>query len=169
MATPFDASIGTAASNSYCTVDEANLFISEQRLYGSEWDNCANKEAALMWATREIDRYKFIGQIADYDQALKWPRVNAYLPDGRLLASTSIPLQVKNATAELALWLSISDRSVQPTGGEFQKVKVGPIEVEYRDVPGGTDPIVTMPDTVRGILQDLLVASGGYSLMVNRI
>lgn len=169
MATPFDASVGTSTANSYCTVDQANIFISEQRLYGTEWDACANKEAALMWATREIDRFKFIGQIADLEQALKWPRVNAYLPDGRLLASTTIPVQVQNATAEMALWLSLADRSVQPTGGEFQKVKVGPIEVEYRDVPGGTDPIVTMPDTIRGMLDELIVSTGGYSLLVHRV
>lgn len=168
MATPFDASVGTATANSYCTVDDANVFLREQRLYASTWDACENKEAALMWATREIDRFNFIGDIADYDQALKWPRLNAYRPDGRLFASDEIPQPVKNATAELALWLSLADRSVQPTGGEFSKVKVGPIEVEYRDVPGGTDPVVTMPDTVRGLLQDLLRAMGGYSIPVFR-
>ena len=61
------------------------------------------REMALLIASREIDLQLFVGQVADADQALAWPRSLARDREGRCLDSTFVPDAVKRAQAELAL------------------------------------------------------------------
>jgi len=170
MAIVFNANPGEPTSNSYATVAQADDFLNEARLFTDAWDTNSDgdKEKALMWATREIDRFDFIGRIGSLEQSLKWPRTEAYLPDGRLLASDEIPQGVVNAVSELAFWLIQVDR-VTPSDGElYKKVKVGPIEVVFRDGVPGTNVALSMPDEVTALLDGLLVPLG-FGILTSRV
>lgn len=165
MAKQINSAAGDPAANAYTTVEAANIFLEEMRLYASAWENSPNKEAALMWATREVDSYNFIGAISSTTQALKWPRTGARLADGREFATDEIPLLVAQATAELALHLSVKDQSSTPTGEKYEKIKVGPIELTLRDQPGGGSILDTMPDDIRAILKPLLAPARGLRVI----
>jgi len=163
MAITFTTTVGDPAANSYATVDEADDYLTQARLHVStSWTELTNdqKEAALMWATREVDLYEFIGTILATDQALQWPRFNAYTHDGRLVAEDAIPQAVKNAQAELAYFLAQADPSGVPAGEEFEKVKVGPIEVTMRDRSGSGKILEQAPPDVRAMLKRYLKAQG---------
>ena len=96
------------------------------------------KDAAIREATQYLDgEYAWVGSLADYDQVLGWPRVDAYDDEGRYYTAT--PSKVEQATAELALE-ALSGRLVpaEERDGQVKREKVGTIEQEYFEgAPGG--------------------------------
>lgn len=165
MARVFNATAGAAAATSFCTTDEADEYLQTARLHvGTEWTGLKEeeKQAVLMWATRQIDRFNFIGDVATSEQALQWPRINAYRTDGRYVDETEVPQAIKDATSELALWLGEQDRTAAPDGEQYESVTVGPISVTYRDQNSGDDIVNTMPDEVTAIMSRYL--EGGFGL-----
>lgn len=164
MAITFNTTVGDAAANSYATVDEADDYLTQARLHVDEtWTSLTadRKEAALMWAAREVDLFEFIGCLVDpATQALQWPRSGAYTSDGRTVAEDEIPEVVKNAQAELAYFLVQADPSGIPAGEQFEKVKVGPIEIELKDQAGGGEILDQAPPDVRAMLKRYLKAQG---------
>jgi DnaT-like ssDNA binding protein len=151
MALTLVATAAAANANSYCLVSEADAY-HETKLYGTTWNESVNVPAkiqALVWATSLLDRYfEWVGSVSTDTQALRWPRVGAYDRDGRLLTTTGIPTDMKNATAELARWLIVSDRTAESasSGGDVQRVKLGSMEVEY--VAGTSTDVSVIPDAV---------------------
>jgi hypothetical protein len=163
MAITFNTTVGDPAANSYATVAEADDYLTQARLHVSTgWTELTNnqKEAALMWATREVDLYEYVGTLLATDQALQWPRLNAYTHDGRLVAEDAIPQAVKDAQAELAYFLAQADPAGVPAGEEFEKVKVGPIEVSFKDRAGSGEILEQAPPDVRAMLKRYLKAQG---------
>ena len=64
-----------AGFNCYCTRAEANEYLVERRLFAlSTWEAVTNKDAALMWATRELDRLNWAGTRATSANRHEWPR-----------------------------------------------------------------------------------------------
>lgn len=173
MAVTFNTTPGDTAANSYITVEDADDFLTQSRLHvGVEWTGLtqAQKEAALMWSTREIERHDFIGDRKAITQALHWPTYEEYENDGRPIPADGIPVSVENATAEMALHLVKEDQSKVAVGELFQKVKVGPVELQYRDRPGADDILDTAPPDVRAMLKPVLSAgsAGGINRNVLR-
>lgn len=127
-----DATPGGAAANSYVTVAEADAYMAA-RLHKAAWEtaNSATKEAALQWATRELDRLAWRGRAVTEIQALRWPRSYIYDLDGYRLLDGAIPRFLKDATAELAFSLIASDRTADAQGKGLASVTVGPIEIEF--------------------------------------
>jgi len=101
--------------------------------------NNETKEKSLLEATQYLDgAYEYIGELAQYDQPLAWPRGGAVITVGNLknkfFLSTEIPKQIKDACAELALnGLSASLRPVQDRGNMIKREKVDVLEIEYSD------------------------------------
>lgn len=132
------ATPGLGTSNSYITVAELDAYAAG-RLHVAAWAaaTTAQKEAAVIWATRVIDaRVCFLGAAADAVQALAWPRTGLLTRNGFALASTVIPQQLKDATAEMALALLASDvtaESEQSVQG-LKKLRAGPVELEFREL-----------------------------------
>jgi hypothetical protein len=163
MAIIFTTTVGDPAANSYATVQEADDYLLAARLHVDDsWTALqeSEKEAALMWATREIDLFEFVGYLLDTDQALQWPRSSAVTQDGRTVAEDEIPVAVKNAQTELAYFLAQSDPSGIPAGEQFEKVKVGPIEVQLKDQAGEGEILDQAPPDVRAMLKRYLKARG---------
>lgn len=159
------ATPGAADANSYTDRAEADEYLLNDRLHASAWDTLDDsaKDAALMWATRELERLDYVGYRVTETQALKWPRSEAYL-DGRLLANDEVPKQMKDATAEMAFWLSQGDRSAPSSGEQFQELGVGPITLKFRDPAGRGGILDAMPDTVRGLIGGLTTSGTGTGI-----
>lgn len=136
MALVVNATPGDAAANSYATVAAGDTY-HEAHLYGSVWDDASTDEKgrALVTATRVIDTwFDWIGEVATEAQALRWPRLDAYDPDGRLLSDTEIPAAIRDATIELARNLLASNREADSeveTQG-IERIKTGAVEIQFR-------------------------------------
>ena len=167
----------TVGTNSYISVVDADNYFAT-RLNSNAWNNAdiATQEAALIQATRTLDAlYDWNGSLADDDQSLGWPRIDAYDCEGRIIDSTAIPECVENATCEEALHLLSGDVLTTPsllTQG-FKKAKLGSMEIEVADSAS-----TATPDKVSTMARDMLscigtpksgaVSGGGYSSQVIR-
>lgn len=130
-------------TDSYLSVSDADTYWSNRNNTTWSTASTAAKEAALREATQYLDgAYSFIGT-QKVDNVLAWPRFDVYVRSGNFYGlsydSDTIPPQIKNACAELALE-ALSDR-LAPTldrGGAVKREKVDVIEVEYMDwAPSG--------------------------------
>jgi hypothetical protein len=162
--TTFTTTPGDPAANSYATIAEADDYLLERRLHVADenWKRLGNdeKEAALIWATQVLDQYEFIGTIASTDQALQWPRNQAFTSDGRTVPNDEIPAVVKDAQAEIAHSLVETDLTATPAGEAYEKVKVGPIEVTLRDQAGTAAALDQVPEDVQNMLKRYLRTYG---------
>jgi hypothetical protein len=113
---------GLAAANSYLSVVNFKTFHNDR---GSDFSAFGNSEIekGLVKATDYIDRrYLYVGgRVNTRDQALEWPRSNGSDPDGNLIASDSLPFEITESCAELALralnGILMPDIGFDPTGG----------------------------------------------------
>ena len=121
---------GLTTSNSYATEAEADTY-HEEITYGSDWDDCSDKPAALIQATRLLDEHvDWSGTKNTKEQALRWPRSYVYDRDGYQVANDTIPQWLKNATSELARNLSAADRLSDPSTKGFKRLKMDTMELE---------------------------------------
>ena len=125
---------GGSTSNSYATLVEADAY-HDTRLHNTAWTSAsdATKEAALIWATRTLDKNMcWNGQIASDTQALDWPRYGMVYKSGYFVDSDIVPQEVKDAESELAFLLIEDDRTTaaDPNCG-VQEAKAGPLSVKF--------------------------------------
>ena len=131
-----------AGANSYASAADGDAY-HDGHLYASKWTaaTTAQKEAALVMATRLIDAYvQFNGRKATDSQALQWPRAGCPDVDApsrglvlRFLGSvtagcidpTVVPAGVVAATCEEARLLLGGDLSVAPMGQGLKSSHVG--------------------------------------------
>jgi hypothetical protein len=99
---------------------------------------------ALVEATRFIDAQRWAGEPTSPSQPLAWPRTGVVRADGTAVDPATVPDEVVQATYLLAAMLSEDSEALdQPpsTGGNIQRVKAGPAEVEFhRPMSGGIFP-----------------------------
>lgn len=130
-------------TDTYLSVSDADSYWSNRG--NTDWSaaSTAQKEAALREATQYVDgAFNFIGyQILE--NLLAWPRNDVIIEHGNFAGvaydSLTIPPQVKNAVAELAIEaLSARLAPSKERGGAVKREKVDVIEVEYMDfAPSG--------------------------------
>ena len=162
MAVTLQADPTLALFNAYCTRVEANEYLLERRLFAAtDWNAVVNKDAAILWATRELDRLNYVGSRATSANRHEWPRSS--VPD---VSVTEIPDQLKDATAELAYYLAQADRTAPNEQEQFKSIQAGAIKLEYREALVGRELTSEMPDTVRGLIKRFL--GGGLSSSMNR-
>lgn len=146
-----DATAGGANANSYCTVAEADAYHATH-LYASAWTEAstANKEKALIWATRLLDeQVEWHGYVYNNTQALRWPRSMVADRDERyFFDNTTIPVFLKHATAELARHLLAGDRTQERSIG-IQSVTADAVEVTFDK----HDVKPFLPPSVRSIVE----------------
>jgi hypothetical protein len=110
---------GLANANAYANAADGDAY-HEGHLYATAWTaaTLANKEAALVMATRLIDgQYQFNGLKANEAQALQWPRQECRIPDYEAeLPADAVPRAVIEAACELARELLIANRTAAPDG-----------------------------------------------------
>jgi hypothetical protein len=156
MAT-IDATVGGATSNSYLTVAEADAYFDTRIALVPPWSAAADPDAALIMATRVLDalaqpfktfvpgppgdpgyyrvRRQWTGAAATSTQRLAWPRTGMLTRNGYPIASTVIPQELKDATAELAGQLLAQDFTLNNAVAQqgIASVKAGSVAVSFRD------------------------------------
>lgn len=139
-----DATLAGANSNSYVTLAEANAYF-DAGANNQQWNNHQDgyKEAALIQATQWLDLLDWAGDLCGTVQALQWPREEVTCM-GREAACTAIPIQVKQATYELAFKLVHNPNQItggtaspSPQVGAVKKQKLGDLEQEYFEFKSG--------------------------------
>jgi len=165
MALIVEDGTGLADAESYCSVAQANAY--HAALGNQAWANLASdtlREQNLRKATnfmRQLYRMAWQGKPTKSTQALDWPRYDVEVND-YWLASNVVPVEVKNACAELALKAIAGPLVVDLTQGVKSK-KVGPLEFVYDE----NSPRHTQYLAVDRMLAPLL--NGGGSAMIRVI
>lgn len=141
MSLYLDATVGSVSANSYLSLDDAQDYF-DARLYSEAWTEAASgvQMQSLIMATRQLDEeFNWNGTKTDEDQSLEWPRSGAYDCSDKLITSTVIPTEIKNATAEQALHLLKSDPTTYPDlltkGFSEAKLDVMMVKTDVSKVP----------------------------------
>lgn len=168
--------------NCYISLADADVY-HEKRLHNTAWTSATDddKEAALMWATRQLDTLAWKGVRALGTQPLQFPRKglsyweyddetgdyeiqdvsNLGLSTYVEVPNDAPPREVKDATAELAFTL-ISGDTTASTGTEgFKRIKVDTIELEM----DAKDRLRWLQDATKNLCWRFL-KSGGSSVNV---
>jgi hypothetical protein len=125
---------GLDDANSYCSVDFADDYHTDHG-NPTDWStaNLSNKEAALRQATEAINLgFDWKGTAINSTMALAWPRYNVEDENSYTMPADEVPVEVKNATAYLALKVVegdtlLPDHEIE-AGVKQKKEKVGPLE-----------------------------------------
>lgn len=123
---------GLTTANSYADVDDGDLY-HEGRLFVIDWTSASDddKEAALIWATKLIDKLvAWNGIVVTKTQALAWPRQSVLNAEGYYLSQTIVPQDLIDATCEFARYLITSDRSASSASG-LKSFKAGSLAIEF--------------------------------------
>lgn len=160
------ATAGAPDANSYATRAEATAYHAAH-LYASIWEDADDdqKDIALLWATRVLDeQFDWVGQKIRATQALRWPRLGVTDRDGWAVSPTTIPMFLKNATAELARQLLARDRFAtrDEAASGIQSVDAGSVSVTF----GKLDRIALVPESVLSIVEWYILGSESDGLNV---
>lgn len=146
------ATPGAADANSYITLVEFAAYLTTRLHVPAAVTGATDptREAAVIMATRYIDGMCFLGAATTDTQALQWPRTGMESKSGGEVDDSIIPQEIKNATAELAMLLIVTDLfapyDVSVQG--ITKIKAGPVELGFKsDIP-----FKGIPDSVLSLI-----------------
>src|SRR3972149_388650 len=125
---------GLGNAESICSVTSADTYHSDRGNTAWALLTTAIKEASLRKATEYMAseyRSRWLGRRATSTQSLDWPRILVYLQDiGNnslfLVPSTTVPVEVKRACAELALRASTAPL-IEDQSRKTSEETIGPI------------------------------------------
>lgn len=124
---------GDSSANSYVSQSESDSYFAVG--YKKElWIGITNsdKENLLIESTRLLDQFfNWTGRMdVNSTQSLRWPRLEAYDIDQRLIGNKVIPAPIKYAVCELAYFLYSGD-GFGIGENTLDKLKVGPITLDF--------------------------------------
>ena len=185
MAITLDADPNSATFNCYSTLAEAIDYHST-RLHNTAWSESGgnDKNKALMWATRQLDTMRWRGVRTDGTQNLAFPRkgLSYYESDSGghdienydigmgfytkiVIDDTTVPQFLKDATAELAMYLLEGDTTA-PSGTEgFSRIKVDSIDITINAL----DRESWFGKSIRDLVWRFLQNSSQYTVPVVRV
>lgn len=175
MALDVETGSGNATAESYCSVADANTYHTARG--NAAWAALASdtvREQCLRRATGYMGqsyRLRWAGIRATNVQALDWPRAWVPKPDApsaygawaRYYLSTTVPAEVVQACAEMALRAAAGDLAAD-LGQTVTERTVGPITTKY--APGSQ--AVKRYRAVDMMLGPLLADAGGQSVRLVR-
>ena len=124
-----DGSVVTGA-NSYVTLAEFKAWADSRDISYNADDNVL--EAQILRAMDYIERLYFIGNKANENQPLQWPRTEALI-DGYYADATEIPKEVKIAVYEATVVKAAGYSELEVQSRKTLRERVGDIEVQYAD------------------------------------
>lgn len=171
------ATAGSSSANSYITVAEANTYFESRLPLDPAWDptesiaiprilTAARLLTTIFSGAKRLitpktgDPYYLIGMKWNgtptfADQAMDFPRTGLLDRLGRELDPLIIPVELKNAHAELSGQLSLADRGLDNdilTQG-IQEIGAGPVKIKFRDdADSYTRTALVLPDGVLSLL-----------------
>jgi hypothetical protein len=172
--TPF-----SSTCNSYASIVDMAEYVSTRvanAATAAAWAalTAEKKSLYLVNATRSIDSYaQWIGDRYSRDQRLDWPRINAY-KDGYLIDQITFPIEVVEATYEMAIWMMLNSGEVSvDQSSSYDAIKVGPITIDFNQESLGSAKQY-FPDIVAALLAGLGVVQnpelpGQRSIRVSRL
>lgn len=123
-----DGSVVTGA-NTYVTVAEFKAWADDRGItYGDD----AAISADIYRAMDYFERLQFIGNKANENQPLQWPRTEALI-DGYYADATEIPAPVKLAIYEAIVVEAAGNSELNVQDRKTLREKIGDIEVVYAD------------------------------------
>jgi hypothetical protein len=133
-------------NNSYCTKADADTYFAA-RLHSTVWSDAdiGDQNIALVMSTRLIDTsFIFEGGPVTIGQLKQWPRLGLFGPTGEVVDYT-IPTLLKEATAELAMDLLGTDRTLDSDSDNLASLSLGSVSLNFKDKQTTRKPI---PDRV---------------------
>jgi len=124
-----DGSIVSGA-NSYVTLDEYRAWANLRGITASDSD--AVLERYVLRAMDYFEQLLFIGNKANENQLLQWPRTEALI-DGYYADATEIPNQVKRAIYEAIKVEADGYSELNNQERRTIREKIGDIEIQYAD------------------------------------
>jgi hypothetical protein len=168
MAPTLVATAGSASANSYATQAEGDTYC-DTRLNVSAWTGAvsADKDRALISATRELSTFMYKGLSATDTQALVWPRQYAEDPDaaieGTYFDSDVVPQRIKDATCELALQYlksGTTDLSALDANQGVIEKTVGPLTTRWAAPYLRAQTLIERFPLVESLIKPLLIVQG---------
>jgi len=156
-----DATAKGTGANSYVTQAEATTYFT-LRLNMAEWTaavTASTADPALVMATNRLEAEDYEGFKTTIAQRLKWPRADLVDDNGDAYDVDVIPRPVKEATFELALALLKDDVLLDSGLEEFERVRIGPIDVS----PFRGRKADALPAIVVRLLEDLRIGGSGIT------
>ena len=165
---------GSASANTYATLAEFNAYAAN-RVPSLTWFTAATdaqKEAALQAAARSLDAcFTWTGTAVDDIQALTWPRSGMTTRNGFAIATTVVPVDLKNAQCEMALQLGAGDRlgDNDPLRKGVTSLKAGSVALTFSDVQGQQSSREAADVAIRKMQSDLNYVSNVVPDEVRRL
>ena len=118
-----------AGANTYVTLAEFKAWADDRGItYGTD----AAVTQQIYRAMDYFERLQFIGNKANENQPLQWPRTEALI-DGYYADATEIPAPVKLAVYEAVVVEAAGNSELEVQDRRTLKEKIGDIEVQYAD------------------------------------
>lgn len=162
---------GTGSTEANAFWDVASVDAYHVTRGNSQWtgDN-ALKEAAIIRASAFLTvSYQWQGyKLKGRPQALAWPRYGAVDREGWAVSPDEVPIEIKYATAEVALRELISPGSTSPdfvASEQVKREKVGELETEYLNANTSADGARPVLLIVRDLIGTLLRAGAANALV----
>lgn len=138
--------------------------------------SASEREVALVTATRVLDQNPWLGAASSVTQPLAWPResVSYWDPVLNLVVNWSYtapaegepdpgypppPARLAKATAYLAKHYLQYPTALEQYAATFDRIKIGPIEVENTDAAVRTTEVPLIPANVTQLLEPLFDSS----------
>jgi hypothetical protein len=152
-----DVTVGGATSNSFASLAEAATYFDQRIPLPTPWVASGDASArALIMAARVLDglagahrtlhvigdaRYyqstpRWTGAPATATQRMTWPRTGMFDRNGNPIAEDAIPLDLKNAQAELAGQLLMTDTTLDNSVsvGGITNIKAGSVSLSFNEM-----------------------------------
>jgi len=155
-------------TNSYASIGESITYFFDT-LRRTRWDaiDTNTKSAALIDATRYLDRLNWVGSKTSSAQALAWPRSGVVDKEGQAVDSSTVPAFIKEATYEVALRLAedptLVDSFSQQTRDNTKRVKAGDVEAEFFIPTKGTPVFEWLLPLLRPFLKGASGIKGNFA------
>ena len=132
--------------DTYTALAAANDYF-DRRPHSSAWTRAteAEREAALIGATRHLDALDFEGFPTSNAQPLQWPRSYVLDRNGNLIPNDIMPAPLTIATCELALIALHQDLTKDAPA--IKRKRVADLDIEYSGA---------MPDTLPAYVRSLV-------------
>jgi len=157
-----------AAANSYVSVSDADDSTTLNIHASDAWNALSNadKERMLSWGTRILDDYtRWFGTKTVSDSPLRWPRTGVTDCDDITIDANTIPEQLKVATAEMARFYSVQDRTLDRDQDGLESLTADVVELVFRK----NYKLPTIPGNMTYLIQCLGTITSGKPRFVNII
>lgn len=167
-----ETGLGVTDSNAYVSLTYAQNY---HELYGNlDWVGTTPElELALINATRSLDTLYgtyYLSYPIARAQSLLFPRISFYTQTHQLVLSNTLPVQLKQATCELALSILLGQELFPLVDNSSQikqlQVKVGDIETNTAYFGKATGPKYQGLDKVEMILKPILMVDAQSSINI---